>query len=307
LSDSRQELEVVSSQAGTLADDLESARPRQLVYVDRKGEVQSARRYRTLNRLGLGLIVSIGVGATVAYGLVLGAGGVAIASLAVALGSLPWWQYRRLSRGVKHLVKDELEQAEQCFLRVSKGFLVPKQVRALAMQNLGAVEIRRGNFETALGRQRQARALFSKVWRKPIFSHMADISVVHTLIELGHLGEASALLLEVKGRIPEGKYLRIQLWSVELYLAFAEGEHTFSDDELYKRSRESLQISSAVGLLLLLSWAYWESGDADEAGLLMAQALEREGIALVERTMPRLWTWVSEHTELADSGADELD
>lgn len=299
MSGERTELEKVDAAAGSLADDLESARPRQLVYVNRRGEVQSSRRYRNMNRAGIAVIVALGGSATVAYGLMLGAGGVAMALGAVVIGTLPWWQYRRLSRGLRHLVRDELDAAESSFKAVASARFVPRQMRALAWQNLGAVCARRGDFEGALQRQRKSRAIFERVWRKPVFSHLVDLAMVHSLVELDRLGEAQALIEECRERLPSGRYLQVQLWSAELYVAFAEGEHRFSDEELFQRARTGLEISSAVGLLVLVAWAYLHSEDNDQAGHLLGQGLDREGIALVQSTMPRLWTWVESHRDLA--------
>jgi len=294
--------ELIPADAGTLADDLQSAKPRQLVYVDRQGRVQSARRYRTMNRLGYGMIFAVSSGALVLYGMALGLGGVAIAAGAVGVGVLPWIHYRRLSRGVAHLVRDELDQAEALFQKVAGGSLASRQMRACALHNLGAVATRRQQFETALDWQQRARALFRRIRRKPVHAHMADLATVHSLIELGRLDGAEALLAEIRETLPEGEYLQVQRWSAEVYLAMVGGSHQLSDDELHVRARTALQITSAVGLLLLLSWAYWKSGDADQAGHLMGQAFDRpEGLHLVETTMPRLWSWVREHEALAQS------
>jgi len=300
--DRRDGRELISADAGTLADDLESAKPRQLVYVDRQGRVRSARRYRTMNRVGYGMIFAVSSGAMVLYGVALGISGVAIAAGAVGLGVLPWIHYVRLSRGVRHLVCDELDDAEALFAAVARGALVSRQLRACALHNLGAIAVRRQDFETALDWQQRSRALFQRIRRKPVHAHMADLAAVQTLIELGRLGGAEALLAEIRERLPEGEYLQVQLWSAELYLAMGHDRHDFSDDELHRRARVALQITSAVGLLLLLAWAYWKAGDTDQAGHLMGQAFDRpEGLQLVETTMPRLWTWVREHEALAQS------
>src|SRR4051812_29075847 len=145
-----------------LADSLEKAPPRSFVHVDARGQVRSPARYRVLQAISYGSAAAIVGGVTLVYGALLGVPGVAIG---VGLGAWVGLHVKRgirLQQATRLLVHDRLDEAEAVLRQVLAGWRVPRNIRALAEQNLAALEVRRGNYESALDHQRAAMTLYAK-------------------------------------------------------------------------------------------------------------------------------------------------
>jgi hypothetical protein len=110
------------------------------------------------------------------------------------------------------------------------------------------------------------------------------------LVNLGRTGEARARL-DGRGTPPQGNYLKVQHWTADLYVQFAEGRCTIDEDQLWERSHAALQITGAAQLLALCSWAYGERRDAEMAAHLLDQAVDRAEPGMAQRA-PALWRWV---------------
>src|SRR5690606_37320985 len=131
-------------------------------------------------------------------------------------------------------------------------------------------------------------------------ARVARYSEVYLLVNVGRLDEARAKLEEL-GPVPEGEYYRISHWGAELYLALAEGTHTIDEDELHRRAKDALAITSAAGLLGLLAWAFDQQGDGEMAALLLDEARDRHPGQKLSGPMPLLEAWMQ------DQAAPSLD
>ena len=278
-----------SPPAAKLAASLQAASRHELVHVDRKGQVRSPARFRLLQYGGYGLMVGIVGAVTVVYYAILGPAGVAVgAALGLWYGAIAR-HHLALRRGLELLVADRIDEAAAALGRLLNAHLVPRRVRAAAEQNLGLCRMIGGSHEEALALHRSAIARWGRS-RSPLLP-MARHGEVCALINLGRLPEARERYTAL-GPPPEGDYLKVNHWSVELYLALAEGKHPLAEAELYLRARVALGITTAAGLLGLLAWAYDQSGDRDMSQHLLRECLDRHHGPRLSGTLPLLQRWL---------------
>ena len=283
-----------------LARTLEQAPNRAFVNIDSKGQVLSPGRYRASAWFRQAVAAGLLVGAPVVLTLAYGAVGVVVGGV---LGGLLGWRLvwsSKVRRAVALLVQDRTAEARVLLQQVRKSAFVPRLARALAEQNLGACHARECNYDQALEHQLAAIALHAR-GRQTVFAHLVEYASIHTLINLDRVTEARSRLEDKGVADDKGDYLRIQHWVAELHVCMAEGAHALDDEELYRRAREALGITSAASLLGLLAWAHRESDDEEQAWLLLHEALDRKDGTLIERTMPRLGAWMSEHADKAQA------
>lgn len=277
-----------------LAPSLEEARPRSFVHIDGRGQVRSPARYRALQAISYGAAATIVGGVTVVYGAIFGPVGVLVGA---GLGAwISWHVFRRrkLQKAARFVVNGQLEEAEKLLIEIGRSFRLPRLERALVEQQLGAIAVRRSDYEEALRRQRNAMQIYARshrVGRRSPFARTVEYSEIVTLVNLGRAGEARQRF-EQRREVPEGDYLRVQHWAAELYVLFAEGEHRLSSDDLHERSRAALAITSAAALLGLCAWAQLVAGEEDYAWLLLREAYDRVEGTAIDKAMPRLWAWM---------------
>jgi hypothetical protein len=275
--------------AAKLAASLQEASRHDLVHVDRKGQVRSPARFRLLQYGAYGLMVGIVGGATVLYYAILGPAGVGVgAALGLWYGAIARHNLV-LRRGLELLVADRIDEAAASLGGLLSAPLVPRRVRAAAEQNLGICRMIGGRYDEALALHRSAIARWGRS-RSPLLP-MARHGEVYALVNLGRLPEARERFTAL-GPPPEGDYLKVHHWSVELYLALAEGKHLLAETELYLRARVALGITTAAGLLGLLAWAYDRSGDRDMSQHLLRECLDRHLGPRLSGCMPLLQRWL---------------
>lgn len=286
-----------------MARTLAEAPPRSFVHVDSKGQVRSPGRYKALQAVSYGAAGAVVAGVTVLYGAILGPAGVAVG---LGVGAYMGWHIRRglkLQEATRLLVHDRLDEAEALLNKVLAGWRVPKQLRALAEQNLAAVHTRRGDYEEALKHQRVAMTIYARTRKRSLFARTVEYSEITTLVNLGRVGEARQRLeARLAQGVPEGDYLRIQHWVAELYVCLAEGEHRISAEDLHTRARAGLAITGAAALLGLTAWAHFHKGDTDQAWHLLREAYDRRKDTALEKALPRLHEWMEAHAD--EAGAD---
>jgi tetratricopeptide (TPR) repeat protein len=283
-----------ADEALELAPSLEAAKPRSFVHIDGRGQVRSPARYRALQAISYGAAAAIVGGVTVVYGAIFGPAGVLVGA---GLGAwISWHVFRRrkLQKAARFVVNGQLEEAEKLLLDIGRSFRLPRLERALVEQQLGAIAVRRGDYEEALRRQRNAMQIYARshrLGRRSPFARTVEYAEIVTLVNLGRVGEARQRF-EQRREVPEGDYLRVQHWAAELYVLFAEGEHRLSADDLHERSRAALAITSAAALLGLCAWAQLVAGEEDYAWLLLREAYDRVEGTAIDKAMPRLWAWM---------------
>jgi hypothetical protein len=279
-----------------VARNLQVASARELVYVDRNGRVRSPARLRAMQAASYGVMAGLLGGATAFYYATIGPAGIVVG------GALALWFARvvgtgfSLRDGLRLMVADRFEEAAVVFTRIARGRLVPRRLRAHAEHNLGHCRAIAGQHDEALALYRSAVARWGS--GRGLRASLARRSEVFALINLGRLTEARARLAAL-GPVPSGEYLRIQHWTLELYLALAEGEHTFSEDELYRRSRAALEITTAAALLGLLAWAYDRKGDEEMSRHLLDECLDRHFGPRISGSLPLLQRWLDQRSRSA--------
>lgn len=281
-----------------VAADLASARGQEFVHVDGQGQVRTPARLRALEYGSYGLMVALAAGSAVVYYQILGVGG---AGVGLVLGG--WYAYlvsrsKQIRRGLRLLVADRFEEAVAAFARVARAPLLPRKMRATAEQNLAACHALCGRHDEALTFRQAAVAR----WRgsRKVLAVMARQGEVYDLIHLGRLEEARARF-NVLGAPPGGDYLRLLHWTLELYLAMVEGQHALGDDELHRRAREALAITTSSGLLGLLAWAYQQRGDQEMCRHLLVECLDRHLGPRQSAGLPLLQRWLDQRAD-RDSG-----
>jgi tetratricopeptide (TPR) repeat protein len=285
-----------------LADSLESADHGMFVHIDGKGQVRSPARYHALTALAYGLSAGAILASTILYMDMFGPVGSSVgvvlsAALAVGVG-----RGRRMIRAAALIQADRLEEAEMLCRELLAGRFVPKQLRASAYQNLAAIATRRGQFDVALEHVRRAIQLRHSAFRlRNVVVDILAYTEVTLLVNLGRVGEARARM-DARGQAPGGDFLRVQHWTAELYVQFAEQRLGLEEDALWERSQAALRITGAGQLLALCSWAYTLRGDEDMAQHLLEQAIDRAEPSAAA-TFPLLWRWVDQRRVTLGLGA----
>jgi tetratricopeptide (TPR) repeat protein len=285
-----------------VATSLAEAGPREVLHVDRRGQVRSPLRYRLRIAASFGALGSMAIGSAWLYYALIGPPGLLVGAGVAALASWLLSRWFRMRAGQRLFLAERFEEAEEQFSRVARARLVPRAVRAQAVHNIGSCRFLAGDFAAALDHYDRAIALYRKARARGLFPQMTRYARVLALTELDRLDEAEAELAAI-GPVPEGDFLRARHYTSALYLALARGEHALGEEELYERARFALPVTGAAGLLGLLAWAYRAAGDEDMAWHLLREALDRYD-SIIGRSMPRLKRWMDEHADTARNAAD---
>ncbi len=281
-----------------LARSLAVAGPRSFVHVDRDGQVRSPTRFHALQ---LGTYATVGTMVVVSTALYVSMFGVAGVGAGGVLAVLLGWNLRRARRlqyATRLIVDDRIEEAIPVLESVRRSRICPRRIRALAEQNLGVCAVRRGRYEPALGHLRAAIALHGRSGRSP-FARMAEYGELSTLVNLGQVAEARALMTARHQTVPTGDYLQLQHWVADLYICLAEGRHQVDPDALHDRARIALGLTGGAALLGLAAWAHHHIGDTDQAWHLLREALDRRADVPIASTLPRLHAWMEDHAAAA--------
>jgi len=282
-----------------MANDLASARPTQLIAVDRKGKVQTVARYRWRMRAWYTYIIGLVGFLNVYVWLVAGPLGL--------LGSGPFtlWAGHVLwrARQLKHagaLVQDmRLDEAEHAARACAESRWVPRAYRGMAESTLCTIARYRGADALALEHLRRARKLLHK---KMIQRKVLDFAEVAILVNLDQIEEARACLAE-RREGERGEVDRLAMITAELYLALAEGHHEFDETKLHEWGRYALGLSVGAPLLCLTGWAFRRLGDQDMAEHLLTEAADRWH-PLYDNLVPRLRPLMLPYLERDGSRAD---
>jgi len=276
-----------------LARSLEEATQGSFVHVDNRGQVRSPARYRALTTIANGVSLAAVASVTALYATRFGTlAAVAVAAVFGATVGVAMLRGGRLNKAARLLQAERLDEAETLCRRILAGTLVPRRYRAVAHQNLAAIALRRGQFETALGEARAAMELHARSFRRSVYLDMLAYFEIGLLVNLGRVREARERL-DARGAVPEGNYLKLQHWTADLTVQFAEGRLRLDEEQLWTRSKSGLQITRGAQLLALCAWGYFQRGDADLGSHLLEQAVDRAE-PYSAQSAPALWRWVEE-------------
>jgi hypothetical protein len=276
-----------------IARRLNEAGKGQLVYVGRDGEVKDPDGVR--NRQLAAYVVFGGI---MAIGVSLAATSlpVLIPFYAALCGRVVGHvrAVRRVNQASVALSNGDASGGRALAEPITRAWWAPGRVRALAELRVAIAE-----------RLRHARARLSPRLVQYQFSYYTEINL---LIALGRVKEAR-VVLDARGGVPTGEVLRFSHWLAEMHLGIAEGRLDIDDTELHERMRKGLSMTTGRELLLLCAWAYAQRGEHDEARFAWRHAMQREGVARIDVTMPRLVAWMTDyardHPELDQPEPDE--
>ena len=286
-----------------LADSLESAGRGTFVHIDGKGQVRSPARYRVMTALAYGLSGGAILASTLLYVDIFGPLGGLVGLVLGGAFAIGVRRGRRMIRAAALVQSERLAEAEQLCTETLAGRFVPRRLRAAAHQNLAAIATRRGQFEAALDHVRKAIQLRHSALRpKNVLVDILAYAEVTLLVNLGRVGEARTRL-EARGMVPDGDFLRVQHWTADLYVQFAERRLTLDEDGLWERANAALRITGAAHLLALCSWGYTVRVDEDMSQHLLEQAIDRAEPSTAI-TFPSLWRWVEERRALKQPSTD---
>src|SRR5215831_6982874 len=128
-----------------LAESLEAAGPRQLVYVDGKGRVRSPARFRAVSAVSWAAIGTMVVGTGAFYGVFFGPlAGVVAGAATLAFTTWRLRPHFLLRRATRLIVHDRLDEADALLRKVLATRLIGG-ARAEALHRLALVAARRGD------------------------------------------------------------------------------------------------------------------------------------------------------------------
>ncbi len=282
-----------------IASSLEEAQPGQAVALDRKGKVMSASRYRIQRGVAWAALGTLSVGIPVVYTALWGLSGALVGT------GLCAWAFARLRyqlivrRTFAQIIAGDHDQ-EQVLRGVIGAWLCPRSVRGAAHLNLGTCLAFKSQFSEA---KQEYQNAIRRLPKRSIHAKIAHYALVRMQVNLGELKDAEQKLKELEPKPTAGPYLLTRHWSAELYLWHVAGQHPLDADQLHDRAIVALSISTASGLLALLAWAHYASGDEDQAWHLLGEALDRNAEDLVY--LPRLKQWIDEHGAKARSNPED--
>lgn len=274
-----------------VADSLESASLRSLVYIDRTGQVLPVRRARMRNALTWSLFSASWVAACGLLWMTLGPIGLAGAAIFTGLMGRLVANGSRLHRVFELVADEQLDEAKRLALQVAEDGRATGFARGQAHHLLAIITGAQGLHRTALEHVSFAREHYPKHAEHEVQLRLLAYTEINQLIELDRVRDARQKL-DALGSTPASDYARLRHWTSELYVAFAEGRHQLDEDALHERARVGLSATPAVPLLALCGWAFARLGDDDFANHLLRTAAERWE-SPVRNKFPRLDRWVT--------------
>ncbi len=277
-----------------LSDSLRSAARDEFVYVGRNGEVRPVWRYKAGRAVALGTAGALGLAG---IGLCFAVGMPWLSLLYVgALGVVgnAWRHGERLKAAAALVAAERLDEAEAELQALAAARTATKMVRALAWHNLGGVELRRSNPNTALAPVQRARDLLESTRKRAAgpWPWINRFNEALLLAQVGRVEEARRTIEELKAA-PEGEYFEILHVNVRLMLAFSAQDVSLLPPDLHEWTRLALDTPSAELALTLLGWAHDRRGDEDMSALLVEQALDRMDEDLFRRLYPEPHAWLA--------------
>lgn len=274
-----------------LAASLASAQYRDIVYMDGTGQVRPPDQYRSRTLLSYGAIAATTVAVAALGASCFGPYG-ALAGLAFAAAAGADLRVRhRLTAAFRLVAEGRFDQAEPSLQAVAGSRRAGPELRGLAAYGLGRIAARRGDHAGALGHADASLPLLPAISRLAAQRRLAAHSAILALVNLDRVAEARARF-DGLGPGLAGDLVCFSDWLTELYLCLAEGSHALPADELHRRARTALGISSAAALIGLCAWAHAHIGDRAQARHLLAEATERRPGSYLEITTPRLDAWM---------------
>jgi hypothetical protein len=283
------------------ARSLEDAKPDEIMYLGRRGQVLSPRRVKILLATTWTCVLASWI--PMASNLKVFGPGTAVAlGLGVGMVALQLRRFSGARTAYRLLVSGQWEEAHERFAALARVRLVARAYRRAVALNLAFLEHRSGRPEAALERLDRTLAATSRGWIATTKLHWftAAFQRVLVLLSLDRLADAerqvAALHAEVarENKMYRGDYFQLHLEWVELALAVQAGDPArLPDDEtLHAQARRALGRTAFGELLYYLGWAFARRGDDGMARHLLEEAPARVVRSSLPALAPGLQAWV---------------
>jgi hypothetical protein len=262
-----------------------------LIYVDQRGQVRSASRYKRRVVWGTAGAVAAMAAYTAKLSMVGGPVGFAVGGAFSLLVVRNLVAGRTLHRATVLLAAGRLAETERLLVRLLARRSTPHRIKATAEQARARIAALCERHHQALALQSSAINRLSNDRRARARRRMIEYERMVTLVNLGQIPEARRRF-EALPRALEGDYLRLQRTIAELYLAFAEETHRFDPAFLREQADLALGLREVSALPALLAWAQGFAGHPKEAASLLAAARQRASVRYLNKLYPRLGAWM---------------
>jgi tetratricopeptide (TPR) repeat protein len=262
-----------------------------LIYVDQRGQVRSASRYKQRVVWGTAGAVAAMAAYTGILSIVGGPIGFAVGAAFSLLVVRNLAASRALHRATVLLAASRLAEAERLLVRLLARRSTPYRIKATAEQARARIAALCERHDQALALQSSAIYRLSNDRRARARRRMLEYDRMVTLVNLGQVPEARRRF-EALPRTLEGDYLRLQRTITELYLALAEETHQFDPSFLREQADIALGLREVSVLPALLAWAQDFAGHSTEAASLLTAARQRPSLKFVHKLYPRLGAWM---------------
>jgi hypothetical protein len=275
---------------GQIADSLRSARPGDVLFLDRRGDVLSraARRRRTAlswARFGVWIafvgVIWGGLAHSAVAGVVAGGATAAILVRRSRRRARAVWRVSTLVAGGRFAdARAALDQVRGADL---------DEGAHLAHDSLDY------RIDWMMGARSAALDKCERVCRARGASWSTRLDRVYLLAVAGRGDDARRALADAAGA-PTGEFLALRRETGALRVAFLDGKlpHEFDSERLHAHAREVLLTEHFGALCLLLAWAFERRGDVEMSRHLLGEAPARLVHAPVARFDPALAAWRDE-------------
>jgi hypothetical protein len=289
-----------------VARSLADAAPGEMVFVNRRGQALTRRRYKVMMAASWTVIVGSGPIVGLLYGVWFGptAGVIAAACFGLfALARLRHWPAFRAA--MARTAACQWEDAHAAFLALERKRL-PAPQRRTAQVLLASLESVLGRPQQAIDRLASAQAgLSSRRWPMRVMRCHAAAIRAGALSTLGRFDEAwrarddlareAAAMAGASGRKPgDVVEMLVQATSLKIAADADRPDALPDDDTLHSWARAALGRTAFGEMLVRLAWAFHRRGDDDMARHLLAEAPPRIPRPSLAVTSPRLHAWASE-------------
>lgn len=284
-------LDFVEAPALDVAESLERAGQRSLVYVGQKGAVVSPSKVRVGVAIAGTFFASSVLASAWLFAAAFGWPGLVGAGVFGALFGRQLIVPVKLRRVAALMMAEKYDEADALAQRIQESWPVNRVTRREALHARVQVASLRGNLRRAQRLQARAESLYRYAHeRRTVQYRIHRYGCVITHANLGELTQAKARFLEA-GDEPEGDYLQLLHWTCELMIGFCEGRCELDEDALHLRGRRGLEVVPGTPLLALAAWGFMQSGDEDMGAHLLSVVAERWEPRMA-RALPRFAPWV---------------
>ncbi len=279
------------------ASSLASARPGEVLFVDRQGRVRQPPARATVYAISTTIGGVLGAAVVLTKSVLVGV--VPVVALWVWVLRRERWA-RPLRTACRLLASRRHDEAAAAFTAL-EGRRLPAKVRAMLDVRVGILAWRRGALDEAAARLDRAAAVLGP---DPIDGRHARFARAELAAVAGDLDRARRMQAELAGG-PTTELWELHRQSLALVVAFHADDPSLlpDDDALYEWAKAALGRSRFGAMLVSLAWAFGRRGHDDMARHLLDEAPARLDGDDLELFYPKLGAWYARHPATATSAA----